>query len=311
MGVEDDDNKPLKHEGWDDIKKKRRGFTDCFFFILLILSWIVTTGIGFAALGYIPTPYLKPGNYHRLTNAMDYNGKLCGYDDEKVDKPYAYFLPDQTITCVSECPIDTNFFQFICTDDTQQKANSQIYWGIYYFISRKCMFSMKSMLLLNRCVPQATPQEILDGAIKASNAAGIELPSTATDFVKALGNDGYTYFNSLMSDLMTLRYEIAIFGIGCSAFFGFIYLYLLRIPGILLILIWGILVGVMGIFVALAVLMFFMSKQWENDGIHTKQEIIMLQSATYVSYAFAGLYFCFLVIMRSRIQLALGIIKVY
>jgi signal transduction histidine kinase len=65
------------------------------------------------------------------------------------------------------------------------------------------------------------------GAIKASNAAGIELPSTATDFVKALGNDGYTYFNSLMSDLMTLRYEIAIFGIGCSAFFGFIYLYYL------------------------------------------------------------------------------------
>lgn len=80
---DDDDNKPLKHEGWDDIKKKSRGFTDCFFFILLIINWIVTTGIGFVALGYVPTPYLKPGNYHRLTNALDYNGKLCGYDANK------------------------------------------------------------------------------------------------------------------------------------------------------------------------------------------------------------------------------------
>lgn len=305
----DEDDKPLKHEGWDDIKNKRRGFTDCFFFILLIISWVVTTGIGFVSLGYIPTTYLKPGNYHRLTNALDYNGKLCGYDTGKELKPYAYFLPDQTITCIDVCPTTTDFFSFICTDDVQQQANSQVYYGIFYFISRKCMFKLKSIMLLNRCVPQATPQEIIDEATKAATLAGLPLPSSATAFAKAAGDDGFTYFNSLMSDLMTLRYAIAAFGIGVAAFIGFLYLYLLRIPGILLILIWGVLLSVMGVFIALAVLMYFMSKSWENDGIHSKQEIQMLQAVTYIAYVLAGLYFCFLIVMRSRIQLAIGVIK--
>lgn len=306
--MDDVDNQPLKHEGWDDITKKRRGFTDCFFFILLIINWIVTTGIGMAALGYLPTPYLKPGNYRRLTNALDYDGRLCGYDT-KENKQYAYFLPDQTITCVSSCPIVTDFFSFICTDDVQDKANSEIYWGVYYFVSRKCMFKLKSDMILNRCVPQSTPQELIAGATQAAAIAGLPLPASATSFAKAMGDTGFTYFNSLMGDLMTLRYEIACFGMGASAMFGFLYLYLLRIPGILFILIWSVLLSVMGLFVALAVLMFFMSKRWVNDGIHSKDEILMLEIVTYISYVLAGLYFCFLIVMRNRIKLAIGIIK--
>eukprot|EP01031_Cornospumella_fuschlensis_P046147 gene46147-56492_t len=54
------------------------------------------TIIGLVVLGAIQDEHLQAGVPARLTNAMDYTGKICGYDSERKDLKYGYYLPDFT-----------------------------------------------------------------------------------------------------------------------------------------------------------------------------------------------------------------------
>lgn len=54
------------------------------------------TFIGLIVLGAIEDSHLTAGNPYRLTNAMDYNGRICGYHSEVKSKKYGYYLPDLT-----------------------------------------------------------------------------------------------------------------------------------------------------------------------------------------------------------------------
>ncbi len=56
------------------------------------------TLVGFVACGVIKDEHLQKGNPLRLTNSMDYNGKICGYDSGVKNKEYGYYLPDLTGT---------------------------------------------------------------------------------------------------------------------------------------------------------------------------------------------------------------------
>ncbi|RYH28558.1 hypothetical protein EON65_11720 [archaeon] len=58
------------------------------------------TLIGLIALGAIQDDHLQAGIPARLTNAMDYTGKICGYDTERKDLKYGYYLPDFTGKCL-------------------------------------------------------------------------------------------------------------------------------------------------------------------------------------------------------------------
>lgn len=88
------DNKKCDHEGWDDLKQKPRHCTDSIFLVLLIACWIAMTIVGFIVTGVIEDDHLSKGNPNRLTNSIDYEGNLCGFDTGVKSKPYAYYLPD-------------------------------------------------------------------------------------------------------------------------------------------------------------------------------------------------------------------------
>ncbi len=62
----------------------------------MIAAWFAMTVIGFVATGAIKDDNLPAGNPNRLTNAMDYNGDICGFHDGVKSKKYAYYLPDRT-----------------------------------------------------------------------------------------------------------------------------------------------------------------------------------------------------------------------
>lgn len=54
------------------------------------------TFIGLIAIGAIQDPRLRSGNPVRLTNAMDYEGNLCGFTSGYGSKKYGYYLLDRT-----------------------------------------------------------------------------------------------------------------------------------------------------------------------------------------------------------------------
>lgn len=64
--------------------------------MLLIASWIGMTFLGLIVIGAITDEHLKAGNPYRLTNPIDYNGRICGYHDEVKDLKVGYYMPDLT-----------------------------------------------------------------------------------------------------------------------------------------------------------------------------------------------------------------------
>lgn len=66
--------------------------------LLLLAMWVGMTFVGLVSLGAIEDDNLRAGNPYRLTNAMDYNGNICGYDSSVKNKKYGYYLPDYTGT---------------------------------------------------------------------------------------------------------------------------------------------------------------------------------------------------------------------
>ena len=51
------------------------------------------TMVGLIVLGAIKDEHLQSGNPVKLTHAVDYNGRVCGYSSDVSAKPNAYYLP--------------------------------------------------------------------------------------------------------------------------------------------------------------------------------------------------------------------------
>jgi hypothetical protein len=63
---------------------------------LIIAAWVGMTIIGLIVLGAIKDSHLSAGDPHRLTNAIDYQGHICGYDSGFKSLSKAFYLPDQS-----------------------------------------------------------------------------------------------------------------------------------------------------------------------------------------------------------------------
>ena len=156
-GKSDPASKKLEHEGWTDIKEKKRGSTDVLFFLILLCVWFAMTIIGLIVTGRIQSTSntLSIGNPYRLINAVDYTNHICGYDNGFSSLLYGYYLPDKTAVCVSNCPTTQSFTSFICHYDLQQAVDNDKtgLLGFYYLSREQCMYKLQTSVVLNRCVP--------------------------------------------------------------------------------------------------------------------------------------------------------------
>ena len=66
--------------------------TDILFLLLILAAWFGMTIIGLIVLGAIQDDHLSTGNPYRLTNPIDYAGKICGFDDGVKDLKKGYYL---------------------------------------------------------------------------------------------------------------------------------------------------------------------------------------------------------------------------
>ena len=301
------DNKALKYEGWSDIREQRRHCTDCLCVLLLLAAWIAMTIVGFFATGVLESTTIRVGNPYRLTNAIDYYGHICGYSSAVIDQPYGYYLAEGlTTACVSQCPTYTNISQFICvSQNITTIANSDRSAAYSYTANGECLYTLKTKAFLNRCFPDDpnvdnVAQQFVNNAVNQSLSGNY-----AYQF--GLNNDGWFYKFAL--DIYHLRGYVFGFGIGVATGIAFIYTYLLRIPGVLFIVTWSSLLGIFALLCAGSFLLWSLSNRWSSDGVHSHYEVVAMQVFAYFGMACIVLYFALLVVMRSRIQLSIHIIK--
>ena len=141
------------------------------------------TIVGFIVCGVIHDDRLQEGNPYRLTNAIDYDGNICGIDSGVKNKDYAYYMPDTSVVCVDDCPTQNNYQKFICRYDLQEAADEdtpQAQVDAWENVNNgKCMYEIKTVTILNRCFPDTNIDEAFQGAKNASSSSSIDLNSAA------------------------------------------------------------------------------------------------------------------------------------
>jgi len=299
------DNKKLSGEGWTGLRERKRGCTDCLCLLLLIAAWIAMTAVGLVACGLVKNGNLKAGNPNRLIAPSDYKGRLCGFSDGVKDRKNGYYLPSGASVCVESCPHETDYLSYICYDEYQEDADGNDVTAWEYIGQLKCMYKAKTKAVLRHCA------YIVDKAAENATAIVGEYLAQGEDipYYADIAENSPTWSASFFSDLYTLRGYIFGFGVGVAVFFAFGFLYFLRIPGVLFTIIWTLLLSVFVLFIVGSFLLFSLSNTWKNDGNHTKAEYMSIRITSYVGFALTGLYLCFLVVMRKRIMLAIGIVK--
>lgn len=214
-----------------------------------------------------------------------------------------------TVVCIDSCPSSNNFEKFICRYELQSNvdADSTGALGYEYVLIRQCMYEVKTVEILNRCFPDTNVDQAFELASQVSASVGTNL--TGNEIYSTGVSKSSDYLSDFIGDLYYLRAYVFGFGLGVAVFFSFMYLYLMRIPGLLSIIIWTLLIFVFVLITVGAVLLFNLAQTWENEGLKSGTEILLMRGFAFGLFGVAGIYACLLYVMRKRIVLAVGVVK--
>ncbi|RYH28559.1 CTL/SLC44 family protein [archaeon] len=171
-----------------------------------------------------------------------------------------------------------------------------------------CMFKVKSKTFLNRCYPDTNVVDAAEEAADVADSLGVTINLDLLTYNTA-AEKGQSWFSQTLADIIILAPYIGGFGLGVATLLSFGYLYLLRIPGLLFIMLWSV---VLGIFLCLLIgswLLWSLANSWVDDGLHSQPEITTMRVFSYIGMVMTVLYFCLIVVLRKRLNLAIGIIK--
>mmetsp|Transcript_32195 Transcript_32195/g.43968 ORF Transcript_32195/g.43968 Transcript_32195/m.43968 type:complete len:658 (+) Transcript_32195:87-2060(+) len=289
-----------------DMRERKRRCTDVIFFFGLIAAWFCMTIVGFIVCGVIKDKSLPSGDPAKLSSPVDYLGHTCGYHSSVENKPYGYYMANTAVVCVKDCPSENDYTKFFCHYDLQSDVDGSYYKGYTYVETFSCMYKIKTKVFFNRCVPDTNVQNALNEAKKYASATNETLSDSSS---YATSNDSMSWFNTFIADVCYLRGYIFGFGIGIATAVSFLYLYLLRIPGLLFTAIWSVIISIMVLLFVGSWLLWSLANTWSTDGVHGKNEIITMRVFAYFGIIMTVLYVCVIVVLRSRIQLAIGVVK--
>lgn len=205
--------------------------------------------------------------------------------------------------CVADCPEDYDYEAFFCRYPDQAAADADVQDGYELVGNFKCMYQIKTKDFLNRCLPD------MDTAVAASDAQSASNGTLTTEVFYETGKSGKEWFNNFLSDVLTLQGYIFGFGIGFATGLAFLYLYLLRIPGLLFFFIWTAVLSVLILLLIGSILLLTLANTWSQDGEHSNPEVYTMRFFGYFGLAVTAIYLCLVLVMRKRIQLAIGIVK--
>jgi len=227
---------------------------------------------------------------------------VCGYDSYKKLK-YGYYLLDKSVVCVESCPSANNFEEYVCQYDLQAAADADFTVAAQYLAEYKCFFKLKTQAYLNRCVPTAAIN-LANAQLEANYTSTVTLGSNSYDVSASSG-----WFGDFLGDVYKMSGIVFGIGFGVSTAVSFIYLYVLRIPGCLFVSIWAVILAVQVCIIIGAFLLWSLANSWSSDDKHTNYQVIGAQILSYIAMGIAFLYFCLVLVLRSRVQLAIGFVQ--
>ena len=133
---------------------------------------------------------------------------------------------------------------------------------------------------------------------------GIEI---SANFMDPAAKDGF--FDRANADLYATQWWIIGFGCGVAMFLGFAYLFVLRIPGVLSLMVWGLIFCIFACFAGLGGYMYMTSSSWANDASRTDTEVQGMLYLSYFVLGCGGLWALFICCIRKRIALAVGCVE--
>lgn len=94
--------------------------------------------------------------------------------------------------------------------------------------------------------------------------------------------------SDVFADMLTARGLIGGFGLGVSVLIGVVYLLFLRIPGVLFLLIWGLLFAVWAILAGSGAMLFQTAETWAAEPEPRVHDDGQINAAKYLSYVMFG-----------------------
>ena len=293
---------------------------------------------------------------------MDIEGNICGYQyeddkgtkhDDMTEYPYLYYVNVySTGVCVKNCPAVTDGIDVTTSVGVggvaglhkDDYANIGVYDkgddGAYYTTydndkygdpcdanDVSCFFKsnygntgkgyyfpvLDTKPFMNRCSPTANATAALESITDA------DMNPQEEGTISQMYGDLY--------DAMTY---ILGFGFVVAMVISFVYSILLRIPGVLCLMVWGCIGGIMAMFAGTGGYGYLMAEKWRTEepymtehcyeaelkpdatGLITAPDCTDAQNleyASYIAFALAGLWFFLICFLRARIQLALAVVK--
>jgi len=306
--------------------RSERKCTDVLWLFIIIAHWIAVTWLGIIAFGWVESPAIGQGRPYILTNWIDHNGWICGKEghSEVETKPYLYY-PNPTgnswnvaLTgpsagkiatsgygfCVHKCP-DTNalpVFDYSSCETNQlgiEVCDSWLAYETFDFVSY--------------CIPDGSAYlgVVSPTTGTVTNVTDVEL---ADDALEESTGAVFKWFQELLSDLIVTRVPCAITGLVLPFVCGYLYMRLLRVPGVLFTIVWGTILVVFLVMLALGAVLYANYQQMaavdddvvdaENDNYEMASQIL-----AYICWFCAAIFFCAVCCMRRQIMLAMGVVK--
>ena len=319
--------------------RSERKCTDVLWLLIIVAHWVAATWLGIIAFGWVESPAIGQGRPYILTNWIDHNGWICGKEGHGgavESKPYLYYPnptgsrfnpvilgPSQTKVassgyafCVHKCP-DTNGEPVV--DYTSCRMT-----GLPGFEVEECdtWLAYETFDFVTYCIPDGsalytTTQsagELVGGGTPAPTFKGLEEAELADDALEESTGAVFKWFQELLSDLIVTRVPVAITGLVLPFICGYLYMRLLRVPGVLFTIVWGTILVVFLVMLALGAVLYANYQQMaavDDDVVDAENYNYEMASQilAYICWFCAAIFFCAVCCMRRQIMLAMGVVK--
>jgi len=324
-----------------------RNTTDLLGTVVFSICTLALSVLGF----YASTTNASNGGTEILFNPMDFDGNLCGTNSvlnngtDMTDFPNLVFVNNRGGgVCVKECPTLTNLtdvrtlltyngvyqedpiVNVTAAADYVQVANystsitgrlrtcdktlcptdpaeSWLSKGVNMDMGFATYAVDTFEIIQRRCL--SNPKATLE---VESLVAGIDssLFGTAVDDA-GIGN----FINQLYGDIFETRFFVTILGFLVSLVLGFGYTQILRIPGVVSLMVWGSILGTIGILIGTGVFVNQSAKDWDAEEPTTVENrvIVWTKALAYFLWALSGIVFLLTLFLRKAIMLAIAVIK--
>lgn len=316
----------------------RRHCTDCPCAVLLILLWLVTTGVGLYSV--------SRGDPRLAIYPLDYDGNVCGTDfrQDMTDYPYLLYVNSYTGgVCVKECPslqgqvINnlTDIRTLVTYAGMWQPSSNKSELGLDFVeVAPTYHNSSDAIACTDRlCYPDDSP-------VASWHASGVNrgfgfayyvgdtyelfwrcyLTTDAQAEIKQQTNaetvlnvpDPQQILLTLFADVWQTKQYVFGFGFGASLGISFLYIFLLRLPLLLSFMVWGSIGATIAMVCAAGWYSSRVATQWSDQQSQRVPDdaIRALRAASVICYILTAILVLLTCCLRRQIQMSIGCVKV-